>query len=241
MPSVSIQSNIAKLNMAMQMYIRANSRGVAFAMQKQSRELGINLSKAAKGLIPEKGAITDSRIAALKEGEGVKISNTVRREIAEKYHLAQDFERVTYMVRGKKRQRAVRSILVNGKRLNLQALMVKRELALRESGRGFLRHADKFAIQSAGDISQQRRIETTTSRYGPQLGQFAFVVGESDGSAVFTWGGFSELSDEAVKAMGRSKGQAAIVAAIGATIDNMVPYISSHLGESEEAVRNLVK
>lgn len=241
--SIKIQSELDKLNKAVGLYIRACGRGFLFGLQKQSSELGRNLAKEAKGLAPTKGSVRASRLAILKEvkrgkskgakindGYGVHVRPSVYKEIAEKYNalpLAADIMR--FRSKGKLKGTVTRK----GRRLNLQALAVQRELNLRESGRGFLSHADKLAVEmSAAERLQSRRIEASISRYGPKLGEFAFTVDETSGVAVFKWGGFSELSNDAVKAMGRARGQAAVARAMQATTANMLPYIERKLGEA---------
>lgn len=227
--SVKITSELEKLNVAVGMYIRAAKRGVAFAIQKQSKELGKDLAKTAKDLMPAKGAVRSERLAALKAGEGIHVRASVYKWVSAKYGAVPIHSGVMrFRVKG----RLKGSVRQKGHRLNLQALAVKRELAVRESGRGFLSHAEKMALFSGGEIVQMRRIEASISRLGPQLGEFAFTTDEKNTQAVFKWGGFSKLSNEAVKAMGRSRGQAAIAKAMRATIDNMIPYLEPRLGEA---------
>lgn len=231
--TVSVQAKVDALNRAFAMYMRASKRTIAEMLNKQSSELSRNLAKAAKGLMPAKGWITASRIEAFRVGEGLRIRPDAYAWAAQKYNAVPLAGGV--MLMRTKRGGLTGTRRVKGKRLNLQALAAQRELRIRESGRGFLHHADKFSIgMSRGERLQSRRIEKTVSKYGPSLGQFSLSadVEKGTGQAVFTWGGFSQLSDEAVKAMGRAKGQAAIASAIQATTDNMIPYLEARLGEA---------
>jgi len=244
MSEARIQHELDKLNSALRMYTQAAGRGIGFALAKQSEELGRNLAKEAKGLMPAKGAVRASRLAILKEagrgkvngrkiqpGLGVHVRASVYKAIAEK-HGALPFAANIMQMRTKKGLRG--SVNRFGRKLNLQALAVQRELNLRESGRGFLHHADKLALDmSRGERLQSRRVEKSVSRFGPQLGEFAFAVDDDgNGSASFKWGGFSQLSNEAVKAMARARGQASIARALAATTDNIKPYIERKLGEA---------
>lgn len=240
-----INHDLDRLNRGVAMYRRAAGRGVGFAVAKQSSELGMNLAKEAKTLMPAKGAITAERLAALKAGEGLRIRQTTLNWIADKYHPVTSVANgQTFMsMRAGKRNRGkvigMATYVVDpktGQALSLQALAVQRELAVRESGRGFLSLSERLALAMRNVETPANQVkDSSVSRYGPPLGKFAFTASEKNATATFTWGGFSALSDEAVKAMGRARGMAAIDRAINATIDNLVPYVQRKLGEDAVA------
>lgn len=236
---MTVETTLPQLNKALTAYIRAAGRGVVFGLVKQSQELSRNLALEAKGLMPAKGAVRAARLEAFKQFEGIRVGATARKYADSKTTATASSVRTKgaaiFMEKNKKGD-----IKKNGR--NWWQLAVARELSLRESGRGFLHHADKFDIMSNPERRIIRRLQKNSkSRYGPILGEFAFTSssdvsnGES-GTAEFKWGGFSELSNDAVKAMGRTKGQAAMARAIVATVDNIIPYLERKLGEDAAKV-----
>lgn len=231
---MTVETTLPQLNNALSAYIRAAGRGVMFGLVKQSQELSRNLAMEARGLMPVKGAVRSARLEAFKQGEGIRVGATARKYADSKTTATASSVRTKgaaiFMEKTSKGK-----IKKNGR--NWWQLAVARELSLRESGRGFLHHADKFDIMSNTERRVLRRIQKNSkSRYGPILGEFALTSssdisnGES-GRAEFIWGGFSNLSNEAVKAMGRTRGQAAMARAIVATVDNIVPYLERKIGE----------
>lgn len=233
---MTVETTLPKLNQALDMYIRAAGRGVTFALVKQSGELGRNLVLESKGLMPAKGAIRAERLDAFKRGEGIRVSQTAKK-YADSKTIATGSS-----VRTKKAavfmEKTSRGKLKKDGR-NWWQIAVDRELTLRESGRGFVAHSQRLPLMLPAEAARYRTVQRRVSRYGPQLGEFSLKA-DADftseaGKAIFVWGGFSELSNEAVKAMGRAKGQAAIARAIEATTDNIIPYLERKLGE--DAVR----
>lgn len=241
---MTVETSLPQLNTALTAYIRAAGRGVMFGLQKQSQELSRNLALEARGLMPAKGAVREARLEAFKQGEGIRVGATARKYADSKTTATASSVRTKgaaiFMEKTSNGK-----IKTDGR--NWWQLAVARELSLRESGRGFLHHSDKFDIMSNSERRVIRRIQKNSkSRYGPILGEFALTSssdvsnGES-GTAEFRWGGFSDLSNEAVKAMGRAKGQAAMARAIEATVDNIIPYLERKIGEeaaSEFAFKN---
>jgi hypothetical protein len=230
---VKIEHQLAKLNTALGMYVRASGRSVAFGLVKQSSELGRNLVMASKGLMPEKGKIRAERLEAFKRGEGIRVGATARK-YADSKTIASASNLRTKKAAVFVEKTARGKIKKDGR--NWWQLAVDRELSLREAGRGFVAHAQRMPLMLPTEAARYKTLQRRLSRYGPQLGEFA-ITANSDvsngevGSAVFTWGGFSELSNDAVKAMGRVKGQKAIADALEATVDNIIPYLERKLGE----------
>jgi hypothetical protein len=67
------------------------------------------------------------------------------------------------------------------------------------------------------------------SRYGAWLSKVGLRQWDSGSEVKFQWGGLSEMSDEAVKAIGRARGLKAVARAMAAVTDDMGPYIESHM------------
>lgn len=223
---VSIEHQLPRLNTALQLYVRATGKTVEDVLRKKGAQLGYALRQEFRGLMPVKGTVRSERLAALKAGEGVYIRPSVRKEMAEKYQIAPAGGPALFRKRAGRKAYAGFT-LIKGKRMNLQALAVQRELNVRESGRGFLAQSSRFSF-----ARQMSDLDKAVSRYGPVLAQAGFTTTTEGGMAQLKWGGFSKLSDEAVKAMGRVKGQAAIARALKVVTEDMEPYLARHLGEA---------
>lgn len=182
----------------------------------------------SRGLMPAKGAVRAERLEAFKAGEGIRVGRAAR-EFATSKTMASATNIRTRKGANFFEKTKSGKFKKNGR--GWWQIAVDRELTLRESGRGFLAHSQRFSFYDSGERVAIKRIQRNLSRYGPNLGEFSISATTASGTASFKWGGFSELSNEAVKAMGRTKGQAAIARAISATTENMIPYIERKLGE----------
>lgn len=220
---ITVQHNLNELNRALAMYQRASGKTVDEVLKKQAPKLGFALSKEFDALKPGKGQVRAERLAALKAGEGVHVRPRVWDWVYRKYRAATSIiDQSLGMIRGK-RQELAGTLRRKGKRLNLQALAIQREINVRESGRGFLRQSAKFV----GSIDKDAKAR---SRYNKTLAEMGFKAAQH--SVTFVWGGFSELSSSAAKAIGRTRGMAAMARAISAVTEDIVPYLNLKLGEA---------
>ena len=227
---IQIQHNLDELNRAIGMYRRASGKSVEDTIKKQGTKLGFNLKTEFGGLAPGKGNVRTERLAALKRGEGVHVRPSVYRKIAEKYNALGIAGKMLFRTRRKiaggqellgELQGSIRR--KGGSRLNLQALAVERELSLRESGRGFMRQSARFIGKL--DIEVKAR-----SRYNRYLANMGFKAVAEGPEVKLAWGGMSQLSDEAVKAIMRTRGRAAVARALSATTADIVEYLDRKLG-----------
>jgi hypothetical protein len=123
-------------------------------------------------------------MAALKSGGGVFVRQSVKKEVAAKYKLAQSLKtRRTQIATGKKGKHRG-SVVRKGKRLNIRALMVQRELALRESGRGFLGYTSRFT--RFGRIAESKHLEHF-SRYKRLLTKAGLSISQDKQTLAFNF------------------------------------------------------
>lgn len=238
----AIQSNIAEFNYRLVQYQQASGKVPEQVLREKAARLGFVLKRGFKDLMPPKGYITDERLEALKAGEGIRISKAARSFIQNKYQVEKHSGRTWMAVKSGNKQRGKNTSYyttrvsdpATGKMLNLQALMVQRELALRESGRGFLsRSSDFYQSRYISDDSAK-----AYSRYGGVLGEVDMEMTFANESATLRWGGgLSGYSNEIAKAMEKSKAQEIIADSIKYISDDMQVYIER---KNEENAKKLL-
>jgi hypothetical protein len=236
----AVEHNLAELNRTLATYTqvrRAAGKAIDVVIPKKAAQLGFQLRAEFRTLMPEKGGVREERLAALKAGEGVRVRPVVYQKIAQKYNavgLAAGkmlFRTKGKVVGGQEILGELKgSVNRKGKRMNLQALAVQRELNLRESGRGFMAQGAKFI--GLGTLGQATK---AMSKYNAWLGQAGIKKTGEGAEARFEWGGLSSMSDDVVKAIGRVRGQAAVARALSAITADMQPYIAAQLAKELKA------
>lgn len=139
---------LAEFNKTLGKYISVSSKTTEQALAAKGNDFAWSLSARMKGLAPGKGTIRAERIAAMKRGEGVIVRPSVRKKVLAGAGVnVSDSGKVSFGKRGS----ATKSVSDGGvrKRLNIRQLMVRRELALRESGSGFLSTVARFQNRGA--------------------------------------------------------------------------------------------
>jgi hypothetical protein len=220
---IAVTHNLADLNRALARYIALSGKLPGEAIAKQGGKFAYTLSRRLRGLAPRKGSIRAERLSALARGEGVRIRPRIREALMRRLGAHSDVRtRQTRFMRGKK---SVATIRRGGKRLNLQALMVQRELNTREAGRGFLsvsaRYPRELKISGAAE-----------SRFGPVLSK-AGVSLSADAHARFTWNpSQSELSGQAGAGLSRPKARAIIALSLRDVTRDIRAYIERKVKEA---------
>jgi len=225
-----IQSNIAEFNYRLVQYQQASGKVPEQVLREKAARLGYILKENFKNLIPSQGYITDERLEALKEGKGVKISKAASSYISEKYQVQKQSGRTWMAVMSGKKQRGKKvsyfATMVpdpkTGKLLNVQALRVQFELALRESGRGFLSHSSDFhqSRYISGDS------EKAYARNSSVLGEVDMEMSIMNESATLKWGrSISPYSRGIAAAMELPKSQSIIADSIRYISEDMKVYI----------------
>jgi hypothetical protein len=185
---------------------------------KQGGKLAMHLSDRLKKFSPSKGFVTRERLAALKEGQGVKVRPAAYRSTYAKYGARTDLStRATiFGKRGK---------ATNARGLNLQALAVKRELAIREGGRGFISFAARAGARY-GNLSGLKPGQKLAlrSRYGSYLASVGLQTRVGSGELVFLWAG-SDHASQVAKVLQQARAQGEIVGAIAETSADIRAYV----------------
>lgn len=114
---------------------------------------------------------------------------------------------------------AKRSAKSRAKRPHRQRLAVKREIGIRESGKGVLRYSTKYPKVIPGDA-------TAVSRYGLAFSEFAHVnVSDKGGVGRFDWRGLNRASRIAAGGLQDPKPLTAISGAIKAVTADILKYV----------------
>lgn len=221
MTPVEVQYSVKRLNEACRLYGQLSGKSEAEVIQKQSDKLGYNLSQGLRKLAPQKGAVRAERLAALKAGYGVHVRPAVYEAVMAKYGGFINAKGDVRFFRKFKERTTVRG-------LNFQALAVKAELGLRESGRGFMAYSTPRARSYAESLNVEKE-----SRYGKVLSVFDMDVREDAEHkfARFTW------PENAPATAGLSKEQQMRVVndAVNETSADIEVYIKRKLGENKQA------
>ncbi len=217
-------ANLAEFNRFLPTYAavftRKGDRTWQDAIKKQAGELAYHVNQAVKRIAPAKGFITSDLLAGLKRGRVPTISARARRLVFSRYNVAQDSSGQLGMYKYKKGPRF--SAVVGGKRLNLQALLVRQTIRLRESAPGFLAQSIKYPKSDP--------IGAARNKHGYKLSIGRFL--DNGSSFQFRWSNSeSPLSALAAKGLSTSKGQQAIQEGIDAAKVNMLKYITDRIGD----------
>jgi hypothetical protein len=219
--NLSVSTEIMKLNQAVKRYQDLSGKNWEEALSKQGGKLAFSLSGGLKEIAPPKGLVRSERLAALKTGGGVKIRQRVRTAIFTKYGARSDI-RTRRVIFGKK---GVTSLTRNGgKRLNLQALMVQRELATRESGRGFLSVSARYPRT----LGKQH---TAKSKFGQVLSSANLKAANRNASLVFEWGATGALSQSAAQGLSKDRGQSVIARSLAAVTEDILIFVDRKVAE----------
>jgi hypothetical protein len=160
----SVEANLEKLHIGLALYVRASGMSFSQVLAKKSKQLGYALRDEFRALMPGKGSVRSQRLDALKQGEGVHVRQSVYDAIAQKYGA---LPLAGGIMRWRTKGGTIRG--TDNKGLNLQALAVKAELNLRESGRGFLGRGAKFVGWPEGNDVSAYNDAKAESRYGAYL------------------------------------------------------------------------
>jgi len=213
--------NLTRLEASLRQYALLSGKTEEETLLFQGRKLAFAVYRGLRALMPVKGSIRAEQLAALKNrSRGVKVRPAVQLDIASKYNAQSEVfgGAETLIGRGK---RLGRSVIKNGKRMNLQALMVERELAIRESGRGFSGYS---VPKNMGDVE---------SRYGFTLSDFTAALSQPVKEVVLRWlGKRSEFYSDAATALETSKQQKVLAQAIDEVNRDIGVYIQRKLQEN---------
>jgi hypothetical protein len=239
--SYAVEFNLSRVRQSLTEYAALAQKTEGEAIAKQLNEIAWNVYYGLRQIMPAKNAVRDLQLARLRSGSGVRVRPAVLKAVAEKYNLQPGGSMVRK--RGGKIAKELkalgfesvvssRSVLVDGKRLNFRALAVKRELAVRESARGFLAYSTPRMRKN--EQPPDVIIEDVNSRYGFRLSQFTANIGDnlSIKQGEVKWYASKEGDyQQATEGLNKMRQMTIIAEAVGKAYDNMQVYIQRKLGE----------
>lgn len=221
--TVTFQSNIDAFNRALSDYLAVTKLSTQEATKKQAGNFALLLNRSLKRFTPSKGSIRKDRLSALKAGQGVKVRESVLKQVYEKLGVISDIK--TKQLGVLRRGKFKRSVRSGGKRLSIQALAVKRELNLRESGRGFLPFSAQVrSLISRLPIKQGDQRSILRDRANRYLTRIGFSVDEDNSTVSFDWG-LNKSSAQVAKTLNKPRQQQVIATALDQTRADMMDYI----------------
>jgi hypothetical protein len=216
---------IDKLAPALRLYARASGKVPEQVIREKGADFGYRLKQELRKITPAKKQVTNERLAALRGGEGVHIRQAVAEAVAAKRGVPLG-PLQTWFKNAKPGYFSTDDYTAAGRRLTLSQALVKRELAVRESGRMFTSRSAQFP-GGRRELPDTGRAAARSSR---TLSVVEVEATNRSAQAVFSWGDFSYLSMEAAQALGRAKGNAAVLLAMESMVQNMIPYLERKLG-----------
>jgi hypothetical protein len=195
------------LNAILPEYQKLSGLTDADVLSKQGGKLGFAVYKELRSTMPVKGSIREKLVARLHDGRGIKIRDSVRESVAAKY--------ASKTKAGKTRRF----------KLNIEQEMVRREIAVREGGRGVL----SISIKYPKTISDQQK---SISRYSQLLSQVGIHLDAENRYAQFLWPGISRQSKSVVGGINRPIGQEAIDRAAKTVLEDIKTYTTRKHAEA---------
>lgn len=230
-----LQYNLSRMAATLRAYAEASGKTEQEIVSKKGRDLAFKVYTGLRKLAPAKGSIRDTQLAALKSGRGVHVRPAVMADIAGKYGAVtsvatgKTYLNLTTGKNGRGKVLAMAGgIWRDGKRLNLEALAVERELAIRESGRGF----SSIAVPRPSSASAETLVRDIESRYGFTLSEYKLDLNAESKFALMRWvGRQNDLYSDAVSGLEKAKQKTVLNEAVKATTEDTLEYVKRKLGE----------
>ena len=245
---ITIEENLRSANETFDRYWKYTRKTRGEALQKIASNVCSFSIQELKATTAKKGDITAERMAALKSGEGIKVSERAKELVGKKFGIVENGGR-KWMTGGGKRgfskaQRA-RVDALNQKfrgQQTIHQLYIEKEIQLREGHRSFSESSMVFPgfrkpYARAGD-----KTYSTTSG-GERTGAAELVSTSLDaeemrldwGSAVGKW------SKNAAAGLNSAAGKKAIARGLARTRSDMLTYIARKQNEAARAAARMVK
>lgn len=221
---MTLTSNLAEFNATLRDYAKVAGKDYREVIASRASRFGFNLSKELRTLKPEKGEIRAKAQATLDAGKGISVRKAAV-DFARKNTIAtasriSDRSAAMFMETNRKG-----GIKRDG--LSFWALAVRREINIRESGRGILSHATKFRglAQKLRADQFSRQPVSAVNRYRRQVGRAVFDGSQDGASLSFVWGD-SDPSSQVAEGLTASQQTEAVKRALTATRTDMLQYIA---------------
>ena len=235
--AIQIETNLAELGPKLERYAQLRKMTIVEAVQKNAKEFTFFLADELKKKSPARGSIKSGALAWLKgRTKGVKVRPTIQFAVAAKYQARQDIKTKRFQLQKRGKSTVLSGPAGKKKALNLQALMVRRELNIRERGIGFLAFAARQKGLQLIDINSSA---SWFAKFGQKVSEAKFslvsnTAGESIVKMEIVYGGGETNFGEALQ---KPFGEAAIANALQRTTDNLQEYLDRKESESAEALK----
>jgi hypothetical protein len=196
---IKVTTNLADLNKSLALYQTLSGLSSQDVLAKQGGKFARNLAVALRHRMMSKGGIREEALAVLKSGRMIRVRDKVRDQVDAKWSK-------TWAKKTAKHEKSYWGDPLN-EGFNRQQELVRREIAVRESGRGFLSVSSRYPIS----VSQGMK---AISRYSQALSDVGMKLGGDEQHVRFSWSGLSRQGKGAARGLTAPKGIEAINEAI---------------------------
>lgn len=238
--TVTFKTNLDRFNDALADYLAVTRLSTQEAVAKKSADFSVRLSQKLKDIIPGKGTIRAERLAALgNKSEGVKISKLAWKRAYQTSGLVQDLQTRKFGFARRKKVYGFKKAK-GGRKLNLQAIAIQKELSIRESGRGFMSFATKVKslIQKMPIKDGANSTRYLSSKFNRILTTVGFQTDLDKAEMTFSWGRTESSKDVAV-ALQKPRQQASIAQALDESRADMLEYILKRQNRAKAPLRSI--
>jgi hypothetical protein len=243
---VEISSNLNQLAAAMRRYAQLSDKTESETVVKQTGKLAYNIRAGLRTVAPQKGSIRAEVLSGLSSGRGIRIRPAVlldvlaRRQATTSVATGETWYAMRRGATGRGKivgfQAGGLFRLQSGKLGNIYALAAEREIALRESARGFLSYSSSFKPLDSSTI--QASEQDIASRYGFNLSQLIIhaEANRSDKFSQFTWMPPRSGYETAVEGLSKDRQLGILNSAIKETAEDIMAYLRRKLAENAAQV-----
>jgi hypothetical protein len=207
--NITVQTNLERFQQALNDYIRLSRKTPEYCLRKQTAKLMWNIKSRLREIMPPKGSIRESILTRLRSGDSMPRRKGARPFI-------------------KIRPSAIKWVDSQGYVKNRQQELVRREIAIRESARGFLSVSARYN-------KAQFNIGNRWNAYNRQDRELSVAELQTplyDTSMIIEWSRrIDELSEHAAEGLVAEKGQQQINKGIDETIDDINIYLLRKINE----------
>lgn len=225
---LTIQHNIADLNQTIRLYKELSGKSDHDILSKQVGKLAGNIRMAMKAIMRPKGWIREQMIARLKAGGRIKVRESIKKKVREKW------PEIAARMQRRHDKQFWGDTLNTG--LSMGQEMVKRELNMRERGRGVLRVSAMYP----GTIL--KGVMRAEGRGGVILSEAGIKIGATISGGSIEWAGVQGTPKEVAESFGRAKPKQALLSAIEATRADILLYTARKQAELlQKSIRSMIK
>lgn len=240
MISAELNVNLSRMRRKLTEYAALSGLTEEQALFHQAAQLAWDVYRGMRAIMPKKGSIRSSRLELLKArgpGHGVHVREAVLREVAARYQMTTSVATKQNFFAMKKRGKVKgysREIWdpKTGKFLNFRAAAVQRELAVRETGRGFMAYSVPRPERGETDQSHAD-LRSQVSRYGFELSRFMMNPKGGSGmmAAELRWLGARGEYNSPVTGLSKQRQMQVLSEAVAARNADIDVYIKRKLKE----------